>query len=96
LAQLHIGIDAASGEIVAFDLADKDVDAASHVETLLDQLSEAPASFMADGDYDRSGILDAVLARNPSASFIVPPCKGPRLDQLPQHRRLSVIGMFVG
>jgi len=28
--------------------AEKDVDAASHVETLLDQLSEAPASFMAD------------------------------------------------
>jgi hypothetical protein len=74
--KLHIGIDADSGEIVAFDLTDKDVDDASHVEALLDQLSEAPASFMADGAYDRSGVLDAVLARNPSASFIVPPCKG--------------------
>jgi len=27
---LHLGIDAASGAIVAFDLTDKDVDDASH------------------------------------------------------------------
>ncbi len=74
--KLHIGIDAESGEIVAFDLTDEDVDDASLVEPLLDQLTEAPASFMADGAYDRSGVLDAVLARNPSARFIVPPCRG--------------------
>ena len=74
--KLHIGLDANSGEIVAFDLTDKDVDDASHVQTLLEQLVEAPRSFMADGAYDRSGVLDAVLARSPSASFIVPPCKG--------------------
>jgi hypothetical protein len=74
--KLHIGIDADSGEIVAFDLTDKDVDDASHVEPLLDQLAEAPASFTADGAYDRSAVLDAVLARNPDAKFIVPPCKG--------------------
>jgi IS5 family transposase len=65
--KLHIGLDANSGEIVAFDLTDKDVDDASHVEPLLDQLVEAPRSFMADGAYDRSGVLDAVLARNPKA-----------------------------
>ena len=74
--KLHIGIDAGSGEIVAFDLTDKDVDDASHVETLLEQLSGAPASFTADGAYDRAFLLDAVLARNPDAKFIVPPCKG--------------------
>jgi hypothetical protein len=45
--KLHIGVDAGSGEIVAFDLTNKDVDDASHVETLLEQLDEAPASFMA-------------------------------------------------
>ena len=74
--KLHIGIDADSGEIVAFDLTDKDVDDASHAECLLDQLAGVPASFMADGAYDRSAVLDAVLAKNPSARFIVPPCKG--------------------
>jgi IS5 family transposase len=44
--KLHIGIDADSGEIVAFDLTDKDVDDASHVSPLLDQLADAPASFI--------------------------------------------------
>jgi hypothetical protein len=73
--KLHIGLDADSGEIVAFDLTDKDVDDASQVEPLLEQLADAPASFMADGAYDRSAVLDAVLARNPNARFIVPPCK---------------------
>jgi IS5 family transposase len=75
--KLHIGIDADSGQIVAFDLTDKEVDDASHVEPLLDQLAEAPASFMADGAYDRVSVLDGVLARNPNASFVIPPCKGP-------------------
>ena len=60
--KLHIGLDANSGEIVAFDLTDKDVDDASHVG-LLEQLVEAPRSFMADGAYDRSGVLDAILRR---------------------------------
>ncbi len=32
--KLHIGIDSGNGEIVAFDLTDKDVDDASHVPTL--------------------------------------------------------------
>src|SRR5260370_36168805 len=73
--KLHIGLDADSGEIVAFDLNDKDVDDASQVEPLLEQLADAPASFMADGAYDRGAVLDAVLARNPNARFIVPPCK---------------------
>ena len=56
-------------------ITDKDVDDASHVPTLLDQLTQAPASFMADGAHDRVARYDAILARNPSVRFIVPPCK---------------------
>ena len=74
--KLHIGVDAGSGENVAFDLTGKDVDDASHVPTLLDQLRQDPASFMADGAYDTAATYNAILARNPSARFIVPPCKG--------------------
>ena len=74
--KLHIGIDADSDEIVAFDLTDKEVDDASHVEPLLEQLDDAPASFMGDGAYDRSHVLDTVLAKNRTVRFIVPPCKG--------------------
>ncbi len=88
--KLHIGIDAGIGEIVAFDLTNKDVDDTSHVETLLEQLDEAPASFMADGAYDRASVLDAVLAGNPSARFVVPPCKaavtGPTAATSPTQR----------
>jgi hypothetical protein len=74
--KLHIGIDADSGEIVAFDLTDKEVDDALHVAPLLDQLAGAPASFMGDGAYDQTCVFEGVLARNPNAKFIVPPCKG--------------------
>jgi hypothetical protein len=42
--KLHIDIGAGSGEFVAFDLTDKDVDDASHVPALLDNLTDAPAS----------------------------------------------------
>jgi hypothetical protein len=31
---------------------------------------------MGDGAYDRACVLEGVLARNPNAKFIVPPCKG--------------------
>jgi Transposase DDE domain len=93
--KLHIGIDGDSGEIVAFDLTNKDVDDASHVEALLDQLAEAPASFMADGAYDRSAVFDAVLTRNPNARFIVPPCKGPWPGQSWQSLRPSETYMFL-
>src|ERR1019366_6249022 len=95
--KLHIGIDAGNGEIVAFDLTDKHVDDAFHVPTLLDQLTQDPASFMADGAYDRAATYDAILARNPSARFIVPPCKGsvagPTATISPTQRDLHVLAV---
>jgi hypothetical protein len=45
--KLHIGVDAGSGENVAFDLTGKDVDDASHVPTPMDQPTRDPVSFMA-------------------------------------------------
>jgi len=52
---------------------------------------------MADGAYDRSGVLDAVLARNPSARFIVPPCKGaitgPTATTAPTQRDLHILAI---
>jgi Transposase DDE domain len=95
--KLHIGIDAASGEIVAFDLTGKDVHDASHVPALLDQLMDAPASFMADGAYDRTATYDAIIARNPFARFIVPPCKGavpgPTATISPTQRDLHILAV---
>ena len=47
-----------------------------HVAPQLDQLAGAAASFMGDVAYDRACVLEGVLARNPNAKFIVPPCRG--------------------
>jgi len=93
--KLHIGIDADSDEIVAFDLTDKEIDDASHVGPLLEQVTDAPTSFMGDGAYDRAHVLDAVLARNPVVRFIVPPCKEPCWDQPRRPLRPSGIHTFV-
>ena len=96
--KLHIGIDADRGEIVASDLTDKDVDDASHVEPLLDQLNAAPASFMADGAYDRIAVHDVIIAKNPDALFIVPPCKGavlgPMAETSPGQRDQHVLDII--
>ena len=74
--KIHVGIDADNGQIVAFDLTDKEIDDASHVEPLLEQLDDESASFMGDGAYDRAHVFNAIRVRNPDVRFIVPPCKG--------------------
>ena len=52
--KLHIGFDAVTGRIVASILTDRDVDDASQVEPLLDQIAEPVELFLGDGGYDRS------------------------------------------
>ena len=70
---LHIGIDAGTGEIVAVTLTTKDVDDASEVGPLLEQLERPVASFTADGAYDQDSVYDSVTGRDPEAAVIVPP-----------------------
>ena len=52
---------------------------------------------MADGAYDRVATYDAILARNPSVRFIVPPCKGavpgPTAIISPTQRDLHVLAV---
>jgi hypothetical protein len=43
-----------TGRIVASILTDRDVDDASQVEPLLDQIAEPVELFLGDGGYDRS------------------------------------------
>jgi len=80
---------------VAFDLTNKDVDDASHVETLLEPIDEAPASFMADGAYDRAPFSRRSAGTEaPDSSFLL--AGGRNLDQLLQHHRPNAIGISVG
>jgi hypothetical protein len=71
--KLHIGIDAGSGEIVAIELTEKDVDDAARTGALLDQVTDPIASFTADGAYDQDRVYEAVTERHPDAAVIVPP-----------------------
>lgn len=71
--KLHIGVDADTGRIVAAELAAQDVDDASQVGPLLDQVADPIASFTADGAYDQDGVYAEVAARHPNAAVIVPP-----------------------
>jgi hypothetical protein len=70
-APLHIGFDAVSGRIVASILTD--VDDASQVEPLLDQIAEPVELFLGDGGYDRTNVYTALDEHHPDAKVIVPP-----------------------
>ncbi len=71
--KLHIGLDAETGQIVASALTDRDVDDASQVGPLLDQVAGAVAAFTADGAYDQGSTYDEVAQRHPDAAVVVPP-----------------------
>ncbi|MFH5926890.1 IS5 family transposase [Roseomonas xinghualingensis] len=74
--KLHIGVDADTGQIAAFTLTANDVDDASQVGPLLDQVADRIASFTADGAYDQDGVYAEIAARHPDAAVIVPPRSG--------------------
>jgi len=71
--KLHIGFDAVTGRIVASILTDRDVDDASQVGPLLDQLTDPVELFLGDGGYDRTGVYTALDERHPDATVVVPP-----------------------
>jgi Transposase DDE domain len=71
--KLHIGVDAATGQIVAAALTTNDVDDGMQVGTLLDQIDGPIASFTADGAYDQDGVYGEIAERHPDAAVIVPP-----------------------
>ena len=71
--KLHIGVDADTGRILAATLSTSDVDDASQVGSLLDQVMDPVTSFTADGAYDQEGVYGDVAARHPDAAVIVPP-----------------------
>jgi len=71
--KLHIGMDADTGQIIAAELTTKDVDDASQVGPLLDQVAASVASFTADGAYDQDSVSTVIAGRHPAAAIIVPP-----------------------
>ena len=54
--KLHIAVDANTGQIAAPALTTSDVDDASQIGRLLDQVESPVASFTADGADDQDGV----------------------------------------
>lgn len=71
--KLHLGVDAATGRIVASALTGREVDDSAQAGPLLDQVAGTLASFTGDGGYDQDRIYDSVAARHPEAAVIVLP-----------------------
>jgi len=66
-------VDADTGQIVASALTSNDVDDASQVGPLLDQVTGPVAAVTGDSAYDQEGVYASVAARHPEAAVIVPP-----------------------
>ena len=71
--KLHIGTDASTGEIVAAALTTNDVDDASQIGRLLDQVERPVASCTGDGAYDQDSVYQTITERDPEAAVVVPP-----------------------
>lgn len=74
--KLHVGLDAATGRIVAATLTDHDVDDTSQIGPLLEQTDGPLDAVIADGAYDQSGVYSVVAERHPDAAVVVPPRDG--------------------
>jgi hypothetical protein len=66
------GPDPETGQIVAAALTDRDVDDASQVGPLLNQVTCELTAFTADGGYDQGSTYDEVARRHPDAAVVVP------------------------
>ena len=69
--KLHVGVNQATGEVVAQTLTSHRIDDASQVVDLLIQVEEAVKAVGGDGAYDKQKVFDA-LATPPSAPPIQP------------------------
>jgi hypothetical protein len=71
--KLHLGMDAVTHEIVAVELTPDDVGGVPELPDLLNQIAADVASLSADGAHDGEAVYDAVAARHPKATVIIPP-----------------------
>jgi len=71
--KLHIGVNADTGQIMAWALTTKNVDDGAQVGPLLEQINDRLSSFTGDGAYDQDSVYAAVADHHPDAAVIVPP-----------------------
>jgi transposase len=71
--KLHLAVDADSGQIVAVTLTGQDVDDASQVGPLLEQIPAEIDQITADGAYDGEPTYDVIAARDRDIAVVIPP-----------------------
>lgn len=77
--KLHVGVDEATGDILAMAVTDNSVADHEELPDLLDQIDEPVAQVSADGAYDKRKAYDAIGQRQ--AKAIIPPRRGARIWQ---------------
>jgi len=77
--KLHVGVDEATGDILAFAVTDNSVADHAELPGLLEQIDEPLAQVSADGAYDKRKSYDAIRSRKAKAT--IPPRRGARIWQ---------------
>jgi len=73
--KLHLAFDRESGEIVAAELTQKEVDDGSQAVVMVGGIGPL-ASFTGDGAYDQDRVYQAIGEHHPDAAVIMPPRAG--------------------
>ena len=71
--KLHLAVDARNGQIVAAALTDQDVDDASQVGLLLEQIEPPLEQITADGAYDGEPTYQTIAAHDDAVAVVIPP-----------------------
>ncbi len=71
--KLHLGVHARSGQIVAAILTDQDVNDASQVGLLLEQIEPPIEQITADGAYDGELTYQTIAAHDDAIAVVIPP-----------------------
>ena len=77
--KLHVGVDEATGEILAMSVTDNSVADHEELPGLLDQIDEPVQQVSADGAYDKRPAYEAIRERDARAT--IPPRRGARIWQ---------------
>jgi hypothetical protein len=77
--KLHVGVDEATGDILAMSVTDNSVADHEELSGLLDQIEEPVTQVSADGAYDKRRVYDTLRERKVIAT--IPPRRGARIWQ---------------
>jgi hypothetical protein len=79
--KIHLGVDAASGEIQAAMFSGAEVSDGEMVEALLAQVDQPISSLAGDGAYDQRQVYTALQDHSPGARPLIPPRRGAHIWQ---------------